>query len=226
MKIAVCDDELCDLQQITEFLDRYNPNLNISVFSSAEDLLHAFLVEFYDLIFMDLEMDNISGFDASIQLMASEHKPLIIFTTKSSAYSIRGYGIAFRYLMKPITYEMLEEAVSLALENLAPKKIDIFYDGIKQILFIDDISFFEVFNHSTVVHTKTAQFTIYCPLSEIMTKLKDCNFAQPHKSFFVNLSYVDRIGIDQIILSTGDQIRLSRDKKKLFNKLLMSYLRK
>jgi len=225
MKIAVCDDEYADLQLIVGYLNRYDPTLNVTTFSSARKLLDAFSREFYDLIFMDLEMENPNGYEVSVELMSRTDKPLIIFTTKSSEYTIQGYGIAFRYVMKPITYEKFEKIISLAVKSIIPQRFTFSADGKERVLLVNSISYFEVFNHNTVIHTKTAQYSIRSPLSNIMTQLNGCNFVQSHASFFVNLAFIDHVESNQIILTTGEQIRLSRDKRNQFILALMKYMR-
>lgn len=224
MKIAICDDDAGDLQLIEDYLKCYKPTMDATKFSSAKELLVAFASQFYDLVFMDLEMKSPNGFEVSTQLMGQKVKPLIIFITKSSEYTIQGYGIAFRYLLKPIDYKQFEKVLSLAIENIAPKKLVFLIEGKKQSIAVNEIFYFEVFNHNTIIHTEKKPYSTRCTLSEIMSRLDGNNFAQPHKSYFVNLSFVDCTETNQIRLTTGDIIRLSRDKKAQFCRLLGEYL--
>ena len=225
MKIAICDDETPDLELISKYLNQFDPSLSVAKFSLASHLLTAFKREFYDLVFLDIEMEETpNGYDAAVRLMKSNRKPLIVFTTKSADYTIRGYGVAFRYLLKPIQYEAFAEVIRLAQETIAPQKIEFTVNGANRLISVNSISFFEILNHEITLHTKDSSYSCRGTLSEIMSQLSSCHFAQPHKSYYVNLSFIDCVDRDEIQLTTGERIRLSRNKKALFIKKLHSYL--
>lgn len=226
MNIAICDDEFDDLKCIHHFLDSLNLNVEIDEFLCASDLLNAFDSDFYDLIFMDIEMQSPNGYEVSTQLMKRAVKPLIIFTTKSPEYSIRGYGVAFRYLLKPISFEAFNRAVEAAMSALKPQKLSFNINGKQRIFSVDEIFYFEVTNHDIRLHTERATYTFRGSLSEIMTTLAQNHFAQSHKSYFINLAYVDQVSFAQIKLTTGDTVRLSKNMKKAFIGELGKYLKR
>lgn len=226
MKIAICDDDYEDLRLISQYLTQFDSSLSATEFSTATDLLKAYQKDFYDLIFLDIELGKLNGYDAAVQLMKREEKPLIIFTTKSSKYTIQGYGIAFRYLVKPIDYDTFSKTMALALENIIPQKIVFHIDGIMRVIPIKDITYFEVSNHTAIIHTTKKAFSSRCPLSEIMSQMEGCHFAQTHQSYYVNLAFVDHVGTNKIILTTEEEVRLSRNKRNAFFKLLGEYLRR
>ncbi len=66
---------------------------------------------------MDIEMEAPNGFEAAVRLRAERDGPVIIFTTKTLDYAVRGYGLALRYLPKPIEYAGFAGALSLALRE-------------------------------------------------------------------------------------------------------------
>ena len=70
---------------------------------------------------MDIEMRSPNGYDAAVSLMQNEARPLIIFVTKSSSYTILGYGVSFRYLKKPISYDAFSAVLKLALRKWCRK---------------------------------------------------------------------------------------------------------
>jgi len=225
VKIAICDDESDDLKCIHQYLNVLTPTAEIVEFSSGSSLLSAFKRDFFDLIFMDIEMPQPNGYEVSAQLMSQNLKPLIIFTTKTSEYSVQGYGIAFRYLLKPVTLESLTRALDAAIDIIAPQKIAFNINGTRKVFSVDNISFFEIMDHNITLHTNHSAYTFRGSLSDIMDFLALSHFAQSHKSYFVNLSFVDRISIDQIVLTSGDVVGLSRDKKKEFIQKLGKYLK-
>lgn len=226
MKIAICDDELNDLKSIHEYINTFDPLLSVTEFQSASTLLKAFKNNaFFDLVFMDIEMESPNGYEASVLLSKQDPRPQIIFTTKSPEYTIQGYGIAMRYLMKPFSYEQFHSAMVSALEIITPKKLIFRICGADKVFDVNKIRFFEVLNHEILLHSEGEIYSFRCSLAEIMAKTEGCNFVQPHKSYYVNLDYINSIQQDQIFLITGEVIRISRDKKKGFDLKLRKFLR-
>lgn len=122
MKIAICDDETEDLKIIQSYCSKYNPTIPTGVFQSGEALLEAYKSSFYDLVLLDIEMGQMNGLEVGGKLINMPQKPVIVFTTHSLNYAVRGYGIAMRYLPKPITYDVFSNVMELALERILPKK--------------------------------------------------------------------------------------------------------
>ena len=117
MRIAICDDEDQERLNIEALVKRYAPELSIVLFSSADELLAAAKTTFFPLIFLDIEMDDTNGFDAAEELMSGSAKPLIVFVTKSTEYTIRGYDVAFHYLVKPLNEAKFHEVLKRALSD-------------------------------------------------------------------------------------------------------------
>lgn len=122
MKIAICDDERADLEQIVAYSKQYDSSNPVRGFSSGDSLLAAFQTDFYDLVFLDIEMAGTNGLTVGSRLMECGVKPIIIFTTQSLNYAVRGYGIALRYLIKPIDYETFAGIMRVVLDKVLPQK--------------------------------------------------------------------------------------------------------
>ena len=81
MKIAICDDDIMDLRYIQTLVSEYDSALDTTLFHTAKDLLAAFETKFFDVVFMDIEMEHPNGYEVAEILMQQEDKPLIIFVT-------------------------------------------------------------------------------------------------------------------------------------------------
>ena len=129
MRIAICDDEADQREVMLSFVCQYNPTLAVDTYDAAIDLLLAVEKIPYDIVFMDIEMPAPNGFEIAQQLKVKSNSPLVIFVTKSNSYTIQGYGVAFRYLAKPISYAMFSSVLSLALKEREPAKVSIVCDN-------------------------------------------------------------------------------------------------
>lgn len=146
MQIAICDDERQELEHIQTLLKRYAPEIQVIRFSSADDLLYAAETDFFPLIFWDIAMELTSGFEAAELLMSKKQKPLIVFVTKSTAYTVRGYDVAFHYLVKPIREDKFKQVLDRALRLLTPRYFSFLLVGSQYRIPLNDVLYFESFN--------------------------------------------------------------------------------
>lgn len=225
MKIAICDDEPRDRALLSEYVFRIDSSLNVQQFSSASDLLQTMEKNFYEIVLMDIEMESPNGYDVASKLVQKRDKPLVIFVTKSNEYTIQGYGIAFRYIRKPIDFTLFKEVFCRAINEVVPQKVPITVNGKMILISIKDIVYFEVYGHELKVHLMNITYTYRGALSDIIKELSGTHFAQPHKSYFVNLAYIYRIEHKDIIMVDGSNIPLSILRKERFMEQLNLFLR-
>lgn len=205
---------------------RYDPTISTFCFSSGRELLHAFEANFFDLIFLDIEMTAPNGLAVGAELVKYQPAPLIVFTTQSLNYAVRGYGIAFRYLPKPIEYDTFSATMRLALEKILPQKLTITCRNEQVVVPISQIIYFEVVSHEIVFHLSNGnKISTYCSLGEMKSKLCHHSFVQPHKSYCVNMDYIDRVTKQTISLTNGDTIPIGRSRKDNFQNQLNLFIK-
>lgn len=226
MKIAICDDEQTDRTRLLEYCRRYNAKLDVTLVVSGAALLAAFENVFFDIVLLDIEMEKPNGFETALELRSRAKKPIIIFTTQNLNYAVRGYGVALRYLPKPISYEAFSPVLKLAINQVIPPKVTLTHADGQLILTVSEVLFYEVFGHKVLIHIEgKPTLKIRSTMSDISAQLQKSYFVQTHKSFCVNLNYVDRIEQNDIVLTNGERIPLSRRKKDLFSQQLTEHLR-
>lgn len=226
MNIAVCDDDLDDLNLLLFLLRQYNDTLPITTFSSAQELLTASKQTFFDLIFLDIEMHAPNGFEVAQVLMQNDDKPLIVFVTKSSEYTLRGYGIAFRYLTKPISYSAISRIMSLAIEQIAPQKITITSRGQTFLLSLRNIYYMEISNHNITVFAKDETISFRGTLKDMEQLLPKDSFAKPHNSYIINLAEIRTIGTNTLVMTNGALLPISQRYRKSLEKSLFYFMRR
>lgn len=226
MRIAVCDDSLDDLHEILELLEQYDSNRTHEVcsFSAAADLYKSNAERSFDIAILDIEMESPNGYDIAKQLKKESDHPLIIFATNSMAYTIRGYGIAFRYLAKPVCSEDFQIALDAAVQEITANHFSYITDGKTLSLRTSDIFYFEVYGHFTTVHTADEQHTIRITLKEIQAQLPKGYFAAPHQSYIVNLAHIRTATSNEIKLTNGACIPVSRRRQRDFEHQFHQYL--
>ena len=230
MRIAVCDDEEKDLRQVTNLLARFVPQLPVDCFTSAEKLLVAAEKTFYSLIFLDIKMREPDGslrqpdgFTAAEKLMSRKRKPLIVFVTNSTEHSVRGYDVAFHYLVKPLREERFKQVLDRALHVLKPQFFTHSSSDSMLRIPMSEIIYFESRNYMLLVHTAAETHKMRKSLKALEQELYGTDFFRIHASYIVNLNDVSRISGEDVQMSNGDILRISRAKKKAFYEALTEY---
>lgn len=226
MRVAICDDELKDLQELQTAIKRYGcaENLEVYAYTRAAELYAAEERFHFDIAILDIEMEAPNGYEIAKRLVEHRPGPIIMFLTNSMAYTIRGYGVAFRYLTKPIDPQQLNQALSAAICEVNANRFVFSVDGTAHIVRIDDIYYFEVFNHYIVLHITNQEYTFRAALRDVLSKLPGGYFGMPHQSYIVNFSHVKAAMPKEVHLTNGAVIPMSRRKQEDFNCQLHRYL--
>jgi len=234
MKIVLVDDERFCNEVMETLLGEVLPQAVIAgIFERADEALLAIPGLAPDLVFIDINMPFINGFELLDRLAPFSFK--VIFTTAYDSYAIRAfkYG-AIDYLLKPIATEDLKIALAKALINfqniqmqeVSHKKYKIAISTEEGIVFkpIDQIIYCEKTGSLTTFHfLEGKSIQTKKQLAELEETLTGFSFFRIHKNFLINLAYVDMyIKADggHVIVS-GRSLPVSQDKKEEFNEALI-----
>lgn len=226
LRLGICDDEIQDLAQILELVKRYGEDcqLQITTFLHAKDILHAAKTSGFDIAILDIEMEPPTGFDAAKELIAMPNPPIVIFATKSNAYALKGYGVAIRYLQKPVAQGDFFEAMDAAIADATAHRLTFQIDTSLVSVHLRDIQYIEIFGHYAVVHTAEEAYRFRSTLREVMARLPRGYFASPHKSYVVNLEHVHSVTTSVITLDCGTVVPIGRKRMQEFNDALYRFL--
>ncbi|MEH6657829.1 LytTR family DNA-binding domain-containing protein [Leeuwenhoekiella marinoflava] len=216
------DDEPKAIKVICSHTEKISELNLIRTFTDPQDA-RAFLKEnLVDLIFLDINMPHLSGFDLLEELKL---KPLLIFTTAYSDYAVKSYEHnAVDYLLKPFNlprfYEAIEK-VKVRLNSINSQKTDFFIkDGFAttKIKFEDIIYIKGSGNYLDIVtidktHSPRMTFT------EILQKLNPSQFLRVHQSYLVSINMIEKIENNHISIY-NQKIAISKKyREAVFKKL-------
>lgn len=110
MKIAVCEDDPYELEQIVKILDNYrretNAELVYQTFTNAHELLEEVRKDVFDVLFLDILMPVTTGVQAAREVRGFNDEIKIVFLTVSSEFAVESYAVkAYDYLLKPSSNE-------------------------------------------------------------------------------------------------------------------------
>jgi len=247
----IVDDEEKGRTVIRELLTRYCPQVKIAAeCSNAKDTKKAIQEINPEIVFLDISMPGETAFDMLRQLETIMFE--IVFITAHSQYSVEAFRYsALDYLLKPVSEDLLIEAVAKAQQRSEEKKVNsrletllynssresvingkkICIPGIKGFLVIEvkDILYLEADSCYTCFHMANGKkITSAKTVGEYEEILEESSFFRVHKSFVVNLYYMkEYIKGDggYIILNNGEKIEVSRRKKDEFMEKVKSLFR-
>jgi DNA-binding LytR/AlgR family response regulator len=230
IKVAVCDDENKQRETIVHIVNKAleltNEHYKIVPFTNGEQLMFSALD--FDIYFLDIQMNKLTGIDVAKKIRLVNEKSIIIFITGYKDYVFDAFDVsAFHYILKPIDEEKLKNILYRALLQLEKKDKFIVAKTISHStkIFLKDIMYLESEQRKLKVHTIYDIIEYYHKLSDIEQELRECHFFRCHKSYIVNLSYVQSFDNTFITLKNSEKIYISKYRLNNFSKAFMYYLK-
>ena len=230
MNIAIVDDSESDRQLLQELLIRYFDASGISItiypFQSGELFLAGLSHHSFDLVFLDIFMDEITGMDAAHKLLEAGCDCTIIFLTSSREYALEGYEVgAFRYLLKPLTYDKLEGTLNPFLRKFRgeARKLPLMVERTPLYIPYSDLYYLSSVMRQTEVHLEKRVLKQSSAINfqkTVAPLLSDSRFFLCSKGVIVNLQHVSELEKDHFVLNNGEEVPISRrnlsQEKKTF----------
>jgi two-component system LytT family response regulator len=233
MKVIVIDDEPLARMIVKEYLQKYTQFKIVEECVNGFEGLKAIQKHSPDLIFLDVQMPKINGFE---MLELVEDPPAVIFTTAFDEFAIKAFEThAIDYLLKPFNSDRLDKAIQKFLQQQnMPKAIPtkdflqsfiqnttennriVVKDGVKiKIIPLTQIEYLEAADDYVKIHTAEAAFLKNKTMQYFENILPAQQFVRIHRSYIVNVSLITKIDINEkdshiLLLSTGTRLAVSK----------------
>jgi len=233
MKVIVIDDEPLARSIVIEYLQQFPELVVAQVCGNGFEGLKAIQQYKPDLIFLDIQMPKINGFE---MLELIDSPPDVIFTTAFDEYAIKAFEAhAIDYLLKPFSRERFEKAINkwkeqknLPVQSRTRELLEetsftspqnqriVIKDGSKiKIIPIQDVHYLEAADDFVKVFTKEGYFLKNKTLTHFENLLDSSQFVRSHRSFIVNIQQITRIDPYEkdshvALLKSGAKIPVSR----------------
>lgn len=232
LSVAVCDDEVlecCNIAgKIREILKEIKIPCIIRQFYSGRELLQS--KESFDIIFLDILMCDMDGMRTAQIFREKAFDKILIFISSSRKYVWKAYDVeAFQYLLKPVDEKKLKRVLQKAVlktEKHLQEFIIVSRERQKTKLFLDDIYYFEIKGRRIEVYGTGDVFTYYEQIGLLEDSLKGKGFFRCHKSYLINLKYVNAYNRQEVILDNGARIVIEKRRYEEFCKEILEYMRK
>ena len=229
MKIAICDDNKKDRENLSEKLKEVfllrRIAVQIDMYENAEHLMEKGRFD-YAIYFLDIYMDEIDGIQLAKHINKHNKDALIVLITTSKQHFADGFEIgAVHYLVKPYAMEDLETAVSRCLKIVKVEEpyVEIMAEREKKRILFSWIICVESQNRSCILHTLKQQFKTYQQLNELEKALDDPRFLRCHRSYLINLDYVDDYHNGVFLMKDQSEIPVKRGDRKNMKQCYENY---
>lgn len=219
MQIAICEDNAADRARLhtllQEWLRQEQMDAQISLYGGGEALLAAWSPGAFQIIFMDIYLDGSrqDGIETAKAIRKGDADCIIILTTTSTAHGLAGFAVnATHYLLKPVEYGGLFEALQRCrplLEEHA-RYIDITENRLPLRILWRDIAYIEVYGNNSVIHADSREIKVYATLEGLLEQLGSPPFLRCHRSYAVNLRWVERLQEQEFLLCGGQTVPIGR----------------
>lgn len=167
-----------------------------------------------DLIFLDVQLPDITGFEV-LNRLPDEVRPLTIFVTAFNHYAVEAFNVrALDYLLKPVSQTRFDAALERARQQLESpanhlKRFLVKEERITYFVEAGQVFWMESARNYVVLHTANQTHIVRATLEGLLERLDPDQFVRISRSAAVNLAKLKAITADTAILSNGDQIRAS-----------------
>lgn len=238
LRIAYCDDESVQLKYmevlIKEWAEKNKIEYSFLGFQSTKKFLFENEGNYpFDLVLLDIDMEEMDGMKLARRIREYDNKLPIVFITNRKEYVFEGYEVnAYRYLLKPINEDKLSEIFNGIITMCEKEKRYIIekQEGELTKIALEDIVYLEANGHylsintvkDTLVVKKSLQDEIRAICSDGQS-LFETGFVSTHRSFLVNLKYIDKVLRVECVLSNEEIIPISRSSYREVNEAFIRY---
>lgn len=241
LQIAICDDEPAQRSLLEAYVREWGMQRQLEVQTTLVGNAEQFLFHWEecrrDMVLLDIDMPGADGLSLAKRLRSQGEDVQIVFVTGLVEYALEGYEVdAMSYLIKPVDkgrfFACLDRAYARCGQE-APMMLLETPGGMARVK-VRDICYLESAAHDTWVHCIGEKEPIRCRVGirqleerlgqqgESFYKLA---FFKIHRSYLVNLSYVNRIEKKEAVMDGGEALPVARSKWEALNRAYLDYYR-
>ena len=239
MRAIIIDDERLARKELKSLLKDYHEIEIVDECSSPEEALKSIEKHKPDLLFLDIQMPEKTGFDLLQEL---DKSPKVVFVTAFDEYAVKAFEVnALDYLMKPVDPERLKETMAKVLSEdiedeeaydvpdrgILSSNDQIFIrDGEKcWFIYLKDVRMFESEGNYVRIYFETFKPLVLKSLNGLQERLDQKLFFRANRKYIINLKWVSHIenwfnGGLQVVLKDGEKVEISRRQAVKFKALM------
>lgn len=231
IRIGVVEDDEAYRTTLLDHLARYDAEhgvqLHVRTFGDGAELVDGYRPDF-DILFLDVEMAQMDGLEAARRVREVDTDVIIVFVTNMGQYAIKGYEVdALSYLLKPVPYFAFAQELGRSLARLQKRETRGVVISVNNTLVRLDpaeIVYVESVKHRITVHALDREYAFSGTLKALEEELDGLGFYRSNNCYLVNLRHVTRVDQSTSVMVNGDELQVSRPRKKGFLEALADHI--
>ncbi|MDR1623454.1 MAG: LytTR family DNA-binding domain-containing protein [Tannerellaceae bacterium] len=228
IKCVITDDEPVARKGLRGYIGKIDFLTLVGECEDAIQLNTLLKTQPVDLIFLDIEMPEMTG----LELLSNLTKPpKVIIISAYEQYALSGYEFdVVDYLLKPVSFDRFLKSVNRVHDLMQKEQKEgddyIFVKSDKQLkkILFKDILFIQSMENYVIIHTLTSKEIVYTTLKQIQQSLSYTTFLQVHRSYIVNMNQIKAIDGNQLNIN-GHKIPIARNlREDVLNTILNNRL--
>lgn len=238
IRVAVCDDDAMTLDMLREVIAAEMKNNemdfeSISVFESGQELLDEYFQQPFDVIFLDIQMPDMNGFDIAKRLRDISDKVFIIFVTTETWLVFDSFDFQPFHFIRKLPLNQLEAQMKSVIKKLSRHIrqnniliLELPYNE-KVRVSIRNILYISSEKNYLIYHLNDSRIKVRGKISELKEKYEKYDFVRVHKRIIVNMRNIAWIDYpnDEIKLKDESVINIGRIYRKELQEKYTMYLR-
>lgn len=243
LRVLIVDDEMLARDELKYLLHRTKEVDFIEEAESIEEALDKMMDEKPDLLFLDIQLSDDSGFDIAKRLKKMKNPPAIIFATAYDQYALQAFEVdAIDYILKPFDEERVVQAIHKYKKMRVPHhavkeeepigesssqtgKLAISVDDSIVLVNIEDILFVGLIEGEVTIQTITESYHAADTLAMLEKKLPSQSFVRVHRGYIVNVHHISEVqpwfnSTYNLVMKNDKRVPVSRTYAKELKKRL------
>lgn len=232
MNIAIIDDVQQDLDTLGKAAQNYYEDRQITVqiqsFSSPAAFWKAYTPGKYDLIFLDIYMDQDNGMDVAVRIREAGDSCSLIFVTSSDAFAVASYDVqAAYYLLKPLdTAKLMKVLDTIQIKNAQDVRyIEVICDRTPVRVPVKTILYADTFHNAVQLHTDAGVLRTYLTFQKFEELIQDLPcFLSCYRGCLVNMDRIHKTLEDSFLLDNQEVVQIRKRGANAIKKEYLNYL--
>ncbi len=232
LRILFCDDDAVFLNYLKERMEKILSGMNVktetAVCSSGEELITELTGSGADVVFLDIDMPGMSGFEAAETLRDLPGQPVILFVTGMDNLVYDSFTYRPFWFLRKTDLGRLPEVTEKLIRYFKDRERFFCFEsgGQKVRLPVKEILYFESRDHDLTVYSQQGTWKYRERIAGVEERLQHYGFVRCHASFLVNCRHIALVNKGEIRLRQEQTVPVSRNRQKETEKKFMEYMRR
>jgi len=220
VRIAICDDEQFFRVQLKKAMDASGVLPHDAIVEECPDgavLVENHILNPYNIVFLDIEMEGMSGLEAGQKIRSVDNKVTIILVTSHEQYALKSFKVGpFDYVVKPVNAQVIGDVLSRALKKYEDHNYKVIFKWREGTHAIDvgDIVYIDAYGGLLQIYTEKEVFECIGSLRDHEQRLSSFGYFRCHHNYMINMHYIRSIEKACIVTTNGFEVSLSGRKRQ------------